>query len=297
MDQFLKRIRPVLFDTVAVGKSAMNVDKIHERWQGLDPIFIRGAQRSGTSILSLALSTLGINSFGEGHLWDEVLLPFQTLSDAGYLPDYRHESYTLGREGLWSLREYIAVAIDDFHRNLLDSGARRWADKSPGALAVRRAGSVAESFPKSQFLFVYRNGITVVHSGVRYWPDQPDIFETMCQLWAETMSEWRSARDNLAGRFLEISQENIASNPEKIAADMAVFLNLPYPEMAAPQIAEVFRASRHLSSFEGKSPADCRYEIDWTDDQRKRFTALCGHEMECWGFDIDFEDPQPPKIA
>ena len=284
-------------DTVTRRESEMNVEVIHERWQTLDPIFIRGAQRSGTSILSLALASLGINSFGEGHLWDEVLLPFETLSDVSYLPDYRHESYTLGSEGLSSLRKYIAVAIDDFHRHLLDSGARRWADKSPGAVAVQRANSVAESFPKCQFLFVYRNPIATVHSGIHYWPDQPNIFETMCQVWTETMSAWRAARDTLAGRFLEISQENIASDPEKIAAEMAAFLDLPFPEIAAPQIAEVFQTSRHVSSFIGKSPADCRYEIDWTSDQRKQFVDLCGYEMECWGFDIDFDAPGPPKIT
>lgn len=184
----------------------MTFKEIEERWQYLDPVFVRGMQRSGTSAISQALSKMGIRGFGEGHLWYEILESFNRLRDPSYFPNYREDVYALGQERLSKLEQYIAVALDAFHRDTLSIDSKRWMDKSPGADAVRAVPLLAELFPRAQFIFMHRNGITNVQSGVKFWQDDPDIFSVMCRGWAETMSLWRQMRDGLAGRYIEIAQ-------------------------------------------------------------------------------------------
>ena len=191
----------------------MGWDDIDARWQQLNPVFVRGMQRSGTSIMGRALRRMNIAGFGEGHLWFDLVEPFTQLRDPAYHPHLREDEYALGQGRVAQLEKYIAVALDQFHRDHLSSDLKRWMDKSPGAEAVRIAPLLAELFPRSQFIFMYRNGITNVHSGIKFWADYPGIFQVMCQGWTETMSAWREVRKSLRGRYIEIAQEIVCSIP------------------------------------------------------------------------------------
>lgn len=64
----------------------MSFDKIGARWRQLDPVFVRGMQRSGTSVMAHALRKMGIAGFGEGHLWFDLVKPFDKLRDPAYFP-------------------------------------------------------------------------------------------------------------------------------------------------------------------------------------------------------------------
>ena len=263
-------------------------EDIEARWQQLNPVFVRGMQRSGTSIMGRALRQMGILGFGEGHLWYELLKPVTQLRNPNYSPNYREDDYALGQGRLFKLEKYIAVALDQFHRDSLPAHPKRWMDKSPGADAVYVVPLLADFFPQAQFIFLHRNGITCVESGVKFWSDDPDIFYTMCQGWAETMSAWRRVRDGLEGRYIEIAQEDIAANPFEIAALLTDFLDEP---LYYPAVASLLASQRVLSSFPGKRPRDYNYRIDWSPHQREFFVETCGEEMEAWGYEIDFDSP------
>ena len=265
----------------------MSLEKIEARWRTLDPVFVRGMQRSGTSVMEGALQRMGIRGFAEGHLWFELLGPLTQLRDPTYRPDYRADVYALGENRLSALEKYIAVALDQFHRDHLPP-LKRWMDKSPGADAVRFSPLLAELFPKAQFIFMYRNGITTVQSGVKLWKDDPNIFQTMCRGWAETMSTWRQIRDKLHGRYIEIAQEELVTHPHEVAARLTNFLGAPRYSRA---VAELFISKRVLSAFPDKAPGDYRYRVDWDDEQKAYFEATCGAEMAAWGYEIDYESP------
>jgi hypothetical protein len=260
-------------------------DDIEQRWDRLDPIFIMGMQRSGTSIMAIALTLPGFTSFGEGHLWFELIEPFSRFRDPDYCPKLRRDIFALGEDRNLLLEKYIALAVDQFHRDNLPEKPTRWADKSPGVYPAKVAPILAHVFPRSQFIFMYRNGITTVNSGLYLWADDPGIFRTMCNGWAETMSTWRRVRESLKNRYIEICQEEMARDSEATAARLTEFLGIPGYREA---IAELLRSHRVNSAFPDKPPGDYHYEIDWTDDQKAYFFSTCAEEMKMWGYPIPF---------
>ncbi|MDY7078946.1 MAG: sulfotransferase [Chloroflexota bacterium] len=264
----------------------MGWDDIDARWQQLNPVFVRGMQRSGTSIMGRALRRMNIAGFGEGHLWFDLVEPFMQLRDPAYHSHLREDEYALGQGRVAQLEKYIAVALDQFHRDHLSSDLKRWMDKSPGAEAVRIAPLLAELFPRSQFIFMYRNGITNVHSGIKFWADYPGIFQVMCQGWTETMSAWREVRKSLRGRYIEIAQEDMASQSLKTAICLTNFLGMPESRYS---VVDLFCSNRVLSSFPDKNPGDYHYQIDWRPEQKAHFIEMCQEEMEIWGYEINFD--------
>ena len=264
---------------------------IEERWSQLDPIFIRGQQRTGTSIMARALRIAGFNGFGEGHLWFELAKPLARFRDPEYRKLAKHDSYALGAGRNLILEKYIALAIDRFHRDHLPPHTIRWVDKSPGPDAVEVVPMLAEMFPKAQFIFMYRNGITTVNSALRKWPDNPNTLRWNCLGWAKTMSTWRKVRGLLEGRYIEIAQEELASNPEETAARLTEFLHIPEHREA---IAELFRTQRANTAFPDKPPGDYDYEINWSRTQKKYFIQTCGEEMKAWGYSMDLIEPVGP---
>lgn len=270
----------------------MTYSDVEARWRDLDPVFVRGMQRSGTSVMARALRRLGIKGFGEGHLWFDLVKPFERLRDPEYASNLRADCYALGNGREAALEKYVAVAIDQFHRDHLSLGSGRWMDKSPGAEAVRVAPLLADLFPRSQFIFMYRSGITTVHSATtfwadhEFWPSERVLFETMCRAWAETMSAWRDVRDWFPGRYIEISQSQLASESRESASRLVDFLGL---HAGRRRVAELFQSRRVLSAFPQKAAGDYTYEIDWSDERKAYFISTCGQEMEAWGFDLGFD--------
>ena len=252
----------------------------------LDPVFIRGNQRSGTSIVARALRHLGFVGFGEGHLWFDLARPFAKLRDPAYAPNLRDDSYALGAGRVDSLERHVALALDRFHRQHLGLESGRWLDKSPGEAGVSVVPQLARIFPGAQFLFVYRNGLHNVHSALHKWPDNPRIFEIQCRSWAQTMARWRDVRSGIEGRYLEVAQEDLARDPAGTARGICEFLGVP---TGGESVAEMLRTTRLQTSFPDRRPGDYRYRLDWSDDRRRQFEEFCGPEMEAWGFAVDFE--------
>jgi hypothetical protein len=263
-----------------------------EEWHHLAPLFIMGMQRSGTSIMARALTLAGFPSFGEGHLWFELIEPFARFRDPDYCPNLKRDVFALGKGRNLLLEKYIALAIDQFHRDNLPGNPTRWADKSPGVYPVKVAPMLARVFPTAQFIFMYRSGISTVNSGLRLWPDRPNIFWTMCNGWAGTMSTWRQNREHLDGRFIEIRQEEMAGDPEGTAAALVEFLGVP---ACQSDVAGLFRSRRVNTAFPDRPPGDYRYEVDWSDKQKALFVKTCGPEMARWGYAIPFSpNLEPP---
>lgn len=275
-----------MLDQGAFNTVPCSISQLESEWRNLDPIFIMGMQRSGTSILAIVLLLPGFTSFGEGHLWFEVVEPFSRFRNPHYRRGYRQDVFALGQQRNLLLEKYIALAIDQFHRHNIPEEPRRWVDKSPGPEAVGVAPILAEVFPKSQFLFVVRNGIQTVDSGIRLWHDSTDIFRTMCVGWAKTMSTWRRVRDQLQDRYLEVRQEDMAQDPDKVAKCLTEFLSVPEHREG---ISDLLRSHRANTAFPDRAPGDYRCAVDWSPEQKTYFVETCRREMEVWGYDFDFD--------
>jgi len=266
----------------------MNDKDVQKEWELLDPILVRGMQRSGTSILYRVLKVAGFAGFPEGHLWQDVVKPLARLYD----PDYqrgqtlKQKYFALGEGRHTIFEKYIALAIDRYHRDMLSAESGRWFDKSPGSYAVEVLPMLTQLFPRSQIIFVYRNPVAVVHSGVTLWAkSNPNIFQLMCRGWARTMSVWRRLKGLLEGKYIELSQEMIAQNPDEAANTIVNFLQIPERQAL---IAEVFCSRRENSAFPDKQPGDYEYQIEWNEEQKAFLLNTCEEEMEAWGYPIDF---------
>jgi hypothetical protein len=278
-------------------------DAVTSAWRELDPVFVMGMQRSGTSILAMAMHAAGLRGFAEGHLWHELVATLDQVQDRERLPELRLEPFALGQGRDADLARYLALAIDRFHRHHVpdiqpEEGwpePQRWYDKTPGSEAVVLAPRLAAMFPRAQFLFVHRDGAATVNSGMRLWPDTPDIFHVMCRDWAKTMSTWLEVRGTLGERALELPQADIARNPAESARVVADFLGLPEQRET---IAALFAGRRENSAFPERAPGDYRLELDWTEGQKTRFARVCGPQMKVWGYAMPFRlQPWPLRLA
>lgn len=267
-------------------------------WKNLDPVFIRGMQRSGTTVLDKALKDVGLVGFAEGHLWFEIAVPLARFKDPDYITRVRGNSHALSQDRHLLFERYLATGIDQFHRNLLGTPNGRWVDKSPGYYPILTIPALLELFPESQVVFIYRNGMHTVHSGREKWGvDYPHIFKIMCIDWANTMSAWRRIRKLVSGRCFEVAQEYVTNQPSDAARELTAFLSITH---ANKTIEKRFREQRNNTSFPHMQPGNYAYSIDWTDTEKDMFIRICAEEMDAWGYSIDFEhqagySPRSPK--
>jgi len=264
---------------------------IEEQWLRLDPIFIMGRQRTGTSIMWRTLQVAGFHGFPEGHLWLDLIEPFAHFRNPEYKRYIRHDLYTLGSGRNRLLEKRFAIMIDRFHRDLLPPDLVRWVNKSPGRPPIDVAPMLAELFPRSQFIFMMRNPIMTVHSTIAR---SPHAFRGACEHWVTVMRTWRSVRPWLVGRYIEVAQEQIAEHPDLTASQVAEFLRVP---QFGHEFAHWFKTRRENTSFPDKEAGDFVYPVDWTKEQRATLAAICQEEMAIWGYPLDFERPGGPDPA
>jgi hypothetical protein len=263
---------------------------LEEQWQQLDPIFIIGTQRTGTSIMWRVLRTANFLGFNEGHLWLDLLEPLARLRDPAHKKWLRQRIFTLGSDRNLVLEKHCALMIDRFHRDLLPPPLVRWVDKSPGVNAVQLAPMLSQLFPRSQFIFMRRNAISKVNSGINYISRERDLeaFRAMCGRWVRVMKTWRKLSHLLVGRSIELEQERIAERPYDVGQEVAGFLGVPE---YAEEFGSVFDSRRENTAFPGRDAGDYMYPVDWTEQQKATLSAICGAEMRVWGYPLDFQNP------
>ena len=275
----------------------MDFDEVY--WQQLDPIFIFGRQRTGTSIMWRALRVAGFLGFPEGHLWYDLIEPFAWWRDPDYKPYRQQDIFAVGAGRNFLLEKHVALLLDRFHRDQLSPDLVRWVSKSPGADPIRVAPMLAEIFPRAQFIFMQRNAITTVDSTVEYelrnygQRDTDFVFRTTCRNWTRVARLWRWIRPLLAGRYIEVPQERIVSNPDQVACQVMEFLGAPQWTDA---VADVFKSTRENTAFPEKSVDDFMYAVNWTDEQKQTLADACGSEMALWGYQLDFQHPGEPEL-
>jgi hypothetical protein len=255
-----------------------------------------------------ALRVAGFLGFPEGHLWFDLVESLARLRNPEHQKRLRQGIFTLGSGRNLMLERRFALMIDQFHRDLLPPDLVRWVDKSPGVHPVRLAPMLAELFPRAQFIFMQRNPITTVNSAVHYVPKNvksavavnPDAekplhtYRAVCQHWVRVAKLWRQVRPMLVGRYIEVAQERIVETPDKVAENLAEFLDIP---QFAEAIADLFRSRRENTAFPDRNVDDFFYPVNWTGEQQAVLIEICRGEMTIWGYPLDFQHPGGPDRA
>jgi|GEM_PF-794091 len=179
--------------------------------EGVAPVFILGLPRSGTTLTEQILAAHpDVAAFGE----DSVVLPFVRA--------FRGEGWN-------DLRAMAAQAARALRTAA--AGRARMVDKA--MTNIRHAGLLAAAFPRARFIAVRRDPRAVALSVYGNWfdpyghPYSVDL-QRMAQHFVEThrlLEHWRAV---LPGRILDVSYEDLASDPEPVIREMTGWLGLPW---------------------------------------------------------------------
>jgi hypothetical protein len=260
-----------------------------------NPIFLIGAERSGTTILAVSLGRHSQLWFsGESHVFPNVF-ERERLERA-----YEHGTYR------WRLLREQGVTRQEFLESLglgvnalftSRSGGRRWIEKTPQNTLM--ADILADMFPESSFVHILRDGREVVHSMIHFL-DEPDRetradrvkggtgplwardFRVACRTWARAAEAALDFSDSHEHRCLTVHHRDLVADPAASFRTIWDFLQVTSED----EPITFFRSTRLNSSFRDRG-AMPRGDVwgEWSAEQRRTFLEVAGRAMTRCGFD------------
>jgi Sulfotransferase family len=226
------------------------------------PIFIVGAQRSGTTMFRLMLNA-----------HPRIAIPYETdfihkyearASEFGDLTDdanvarlvdaIRHEQFVArggfvcGHAGdvldLLEQRTMSGVVDALFTLHARSKGKQRWGDKTPGVVDVLR---LYRLFPDACFIHMIRDGRDVALSRRRSWSNRSVL--RSAHAWAFIVSSIRRASPVLGDKYMELRYEDLVAQPQEMLERVCQFIG----EKFDPAMLEY-----HLHNPEGEMPSSAK---------------------------------------
>jgi len=250
------------------------------------PVFVVGSARSGTSAVCLAL-WIGTRyrGFPEGHVFDAAIRLINAVNahfdrkDA-WIPAQVSAGYHLGRVAHARFRQ---ETIELLRRLASGYTTPYWFDKTPTYQMVASVPIIAEAWPNARFIFMKRRGLENVKS--RLLKFSQSNFGGHCRDWALIMSAWRTVREAVPDRFIEIDQRSMSADPGGAAVQVGGLLSLEPAEIEG--FADALRRERpEATSSTGAIFSDVS-ELGWTTNEIEMFRSICGAEMEAYGYTYD----------
>jgi hypothetical protein len=237
-----------------------------------------GPPRSGTSVTFYAMrDVFRLPGYGESHV-------FPIFSKM--LHDYWIYSQSFSKKpeilasrldtDLWqaTLIEYVRK----FYAAQFPGG--NWVDKTPGAEAVMSTSLVLAAFPEARIILMARSGIDTVQSIRVKFTSQ---FREACLSWLTSMEAMVRVIAKHA-TALKVDQFDLASQPDDTAARIAAHLGR---DAHAERLAEYLKT--HQPERSSKAGLDSRRTLaamDWSDDEKRVFSELCGDMMRKLGYPL-----------
>lgn len=263
----------------------------------IEPIFVVGSPRSGTTVLMRALETLDgfYSPHVEGHLTPWLLEGVdRVVKNASHFPQPFLPTSICTGENFDKLLTWLARAVDGFMKevgNISDDESSHWIDKTPDLPQLRRLPLLQRMFPKCNVIFIYRHPRDVVLSTRKVWnPNTSD--KDLLKRWTQLHEEYRKKiRPHLdLKRVLEIQQERLATCPEMVSRTLVDFLGLS--ENNFMELSHFFQAKRI-----NRKPDVQDKSFTYLDNADKKFLKLvdsiCGSEMSHWGYTSANQDFMP----
>ena len=273
---------------IALAESAFGLVRICR-----NPVFIIGAERSGTTILALALGEHSQLWYScEGHFFPGLFEPrrlehiyergrfrYRWIQEEGVTREEFLESLGMGINALFTSR----------------SGGKRWIEKTPQNTLM--VGALADMYPGALFLHILRDGRRVVHSMTSFLagvegeiraerttggraPKWAEDFRIACATWRDYVQAAMSFASNCPDRCLTVRNEDLVADAEECFSSIFDFLGVCYEN---PPI-DYFRSNRINSSFIQGAPELLSDPWKaWTPKQKQIFVEEAGAAMLEYG--------------
>lgn len=231
---------------------------------GLGPIFVAGADRSGTTLMSalvgshsaIALPPLGSNTwtffhgqFGDlanDENLDRCLAALARYKNVRRLqPDVARLRRDF-RQGARSYARLFMLIGDQYGER---AGKPRWGDKT--SYVERYADVIFAERPGSRFIHMVRDPRDRFASAIRRWPDGRGQLGGATARWLYSVRLAQRNARRYPDRYLVVRFESFVADAEGTLRRVCAFLDEPYePAMFALADAESFRAKGGNSSFD-----------------------------------------------
>jgi hypothetical protein len=244
------------------------------------PVFIVGSPRSGTSILTRALTTAGYHGFQEGNLLGLGQVIDRDVDWFFSANDTTSHATLLGNVNKSALKADLFATMKQTIDNL--NPLSPWFDKTGNPETILLLPRIMEAWPNSRVIFARRRGVENVISRLQKFPDFD--FRYHCKDWAANMRAWRETRETLdPARITEIDQSEILGTPEVVVARLGTFLGLSDQQSALAE--QTLRTERPQETSPGSAARAIRAtDTNWTAEQLLTFETLCGEELEFYGY-------------
>jgi hypothetical protein len=256
------------------------------------PIFIMGAERSGTSTMAVFLKTkLGYQGYSEGHIFSllsEILLKVaEHYSSKGLTPlikskeDNSTKYETTTAQVVSQLK--IESEIKTLWKKLVHSQySGLWFDKTPGPAFIKCAPYLADMYKNARFLYMIRDPVAAVESNRRKFGSS---FESACDRWRDCAEAWITVIALIPkNSFLEIKTHELSEKYEQIQKSIVSLLsdhplNLNELDLSANQLGVHERSNYGCLSRETAIDS-----VDWSSKEHEYFDIHCRPLGKIYGF-------------
>ncbi len=269
----------------------------------LNPLFVVGIGRSGTSVLlrALGLHPLVFSSKGEAPLirrFGALVEPLEFSDER----DYYCESMNVSKEYLYDyLRrlcfEYVVgphygldrITEELKRRDLSVLRKRRWCAKTFPTIEEYRG--LTRLYPGIKLVYIVRNGLEVVHSRTRFHGFRDRDFESHCQTWVDSVDVFSYlANEDCA---IQVRHEQLVTDPERLLRQVFDFADIGYHQAPVDFVRTTIMIPLDeptQSSVDVRGVFDARkppYE-NWAPEQRATFRRIAGAAMDSLGYEVPF---------
>jgi len=246
------------------------------------PIFIIGAARSGTSVITAALKNgAGIEGFNEGHFLPLLYVMFNHIdrffeSKHRLIDDKRHMVANINKtEFEEMIINDIRKATESLHKEKI------WVDKTPDPRMIKCVPHLIRAWPNAKFIFAKRRGIENLASRVKKFPHVS--FDRHCLIWKDCMESWLNVKDLVKDCAIEIEQREISLNPQEVSAKLGEFLSLEQNKIN--RIEKIFSSDRPQNTGGKELELSISLsETGWTTSEIESFKNHCSDINRKYGY-------------